>query len=331
MILADRSIRLAGWSAQVILATACAEPDCRSLVSAEPVRAGTICRGDQVETSCQIANHGTRAVVLVDAASTCSCIRIRSNRTIVGAGETVSVPVTIDARRMLPGSHRRAITFTVDGSDSDRLRAWFEFQIVRSIEAEPSTLHLGDLFANEVRTAEIRLHSPSGEPVEVENVVASGSAQVVDWNCDQSILRVTLLAVAREGASEFGELAIRTRSRPPRRLLIPLHGRQVLARRAVQTGISFGVLAREDRVLREDELEFSSAVDAARIRVASDVQLGGAEAVTVGVVPEAPGHARVVVELSAAKVVGRFVSGVVHVMNDDHRVASIPFSAAIRR
>lgn len=117
---------------------------------------GDLLQGEVVERDIQIRNDGDADLNIWRVTPSCGCTRILEKPSLVRPGETATVRVEIDSKKVKPGATRKGVTFESDDPVQPRLRFIWTMNIINLYRTEPKPIQLFGLMS-ETKSLRVRL------------------------------------------------------------------------------------------------------------------------------------------------------------------------------
>ncbi len=143
---------------------------------------GDLLQGELIERDILIRNDGDEVLNLWRANPSCSCTKILKKPATVAAGETVSVRVQIDSKKIKPGDNRKGVTFESDDPQQPRLQFIFTTNVIGLFRTVPDPIQLIGLMG-ESKTRKVQLFATSHLGFEVAGARSrNGEFEITDFN-----------------------------------------------------------------------------------------------------------------------------------------------------
>lgn len=143
---------------------------------------GDLLQGELIERDILIRNDGDEVLNLWRANPSCSCTKILNMPAKVAPGETVSVRVQIDSKKIKPGDTRKGVTFESDDPQQPRLQFIFTTRVIGLFRTVPDPIQLIGLMG-ETKTIKVQLFAISDLGFEVAGARSrNGEFEITDFN-----------------------------------------------------------------------------------------------------------------------------------------------------
>lgn len=173
---------------------------------------GDVREGIVVKRSLTVRNDGTQTLTISDVTTSCGCTTVKEGRRILGPGESLVLPVTINSRGFR-GRVRREVRIASNDPSSPMTIVEFRSVIRTDIEFVPSYVSFGEIARGSMVTRSVMMYNRSGEKLKVKvssedrRVDAAVSAPAIAPG-DSVLLRVTVRP--KEAGELKGRLKIAT-------------------------------------------------------------------------------------------------------------------------